>query len=76
MMQSILINAPKFFVAKIGYKPQEFDPIEELVLDQQDDNEGTEDNFVGNDKVMIPYIKATSMRKRSMIRYTAIVEGD
>ena len=58
MMQSILINAPNFFEAKIIYKPQEFDPIEEILQDQQDDNEGTEDNFVGNDKVMIPYIKA------------------
>ena len=31
--------------------------------DQQDDNESNEDNFAGSDKVMIPYIKVTSMRK-------------
>ena len=63
IMQSLLINAPKFFEAKISYKPQEFDSIEELVQDQQEDNESTEDNFVGNDKVIISYIKATSTRK-------------
>ena len=63
MMLSILINAPKFFEAKISNKPQKFNSIEQLVQDQYDDNKSIKDNFALNDKVLLPYTRVTDLRK-------------